>query len=312
MPKPCITRRALLTVASLSPLCNLAAASSAESNGPYALPDTAVHDVPDPKTGRKYQLWVDVPKSYAGRSSSVKFPVVFLTDAPYAFPLVRSIRSRVGQGGQNIEDFVLVGLAPAVGEVSATSRLRDYSPSNPLLRPQRKTDHYGGPAYGKAEHYREYLENVAIPALQSAYRIDMKRSTYIGHSYGGLFGAYALLSSPTLFSRYALSSPSLWFDQRVMFELEAAYAKSHRDLPAQLMMYCGSYETIRPEPRFYKDDDMVRDMKDFEHILKGRKYPSLKVGSQVVSDEDHFTVFPSVATRALLWALPGKGPYTSG
>jgi hypothetical protein len=49
-----------------------------------------------------------------------------------------------------------------------------------------------------------------------------------------------------------------------------------------------------------------------EQSLKGRRYPSLRIGSQVVEGEDHFTVFPILVGRGLLQALPGFGPYVSG
>ena len=88
--------------AALAPLPSL---SIADSRGSYVLPNTFVHSLPDPRTGKKYELWVDVPKSYAGTDR--RFPAVLTTDAPYAFPLIGSIRNRVGQSGQNIEDFVL-------------------------------------------------------------------------------------------------------------------------------------------------------------------------------------------------------------
>lgn len=308
-----LNRRSLLSIASAAAWPGSASMAAVPDATPYALPHTAVHDAPDPKTGRRYQLWVDLPASVAdGGNATAPLPVVFLTDAPYGFPLVRSIRARVGQAGRNLEDFILVGLAPAAGEDSALSRARDYTPTDPRRRAQRGTDTYAGQAYGEAARYRDYLATVALPLLQGLYRVDMARSTYIGHSYGGLFGAYVMLTAPALFSRYALGSPSLWFDRRVMFEIEAAYAASHADLPTQLMMYCGAYETLRPGPRYFKTGDMVRDIRDFERVLRSRHYKSLKLGSQVIADEDHFTVFPSLVTRALLWALPGRGPYISG
>lgn len=44
----------------------------------------------------------------------------------------------------------------------------------------------------------------------------------------------------------------------------------------------------------------------------GRVYPSLKIDSEVVAEEDHFTVYPSAITRALIRPLPGHGAYSSG
>jgi hypothetical protein len=92
--------------------------------GPYALPGTFVHPLPNPVGGRRYEAWVDVPKGLD--DTDVPRPAVFVTNAPYAFPVVRSLRGRVGQGGRNLADFVLIGLAPAADESSGDMRNRAY------------------------------------------------------------------------------------------------------------------------------------------------------------------------------------------
>ena len=48
---------------------------------------------------------------------------------------------------------------------------------------------------------------------------------------------------------------------------------------------------------------MVRDLESLEHVLKSRGYPSLEIQATVIEDEDHLTVFPSLITRGLKWAL---------
>jgi predicted alpha/beta superfamily hydrolase len=274
------------------------------------LPNTAVYELPANGSGRRYQVWVDVPASYA--DSTKQYPVVFVTDAGYAFPLVRSIRNLLGRRGRNIEDFILVGLPPEQGLTSKESRSRDYTPSNPLLNPAFNRNDYSAAHYGEAAAYRDYIEQQVFPLVAKHYRADMSRKVFAGHSFGGLFGSYVLLTRPTMFQSYILGSPSLWFDKRDILKHEEAYARTHADLPARVMMYTGMYETIKPGPRYFKDGDLVGDMQAFERKLKARHYPNLAVGSQVIADEDHLTVFPSLVSRGLLWALPGYGPYISG
>lgn len=297
-------RRTLLTAAGLaaSATRSLAAAGLPEARGPYALPHTAVHLLPDPVSRRPYEVWVDLPPSY--EPSTGLLPAVFVTDAPYAFPVLRALRARVGQGGRNIEDFVLVGLAGPQDESPVQMRNRDYTPTTPRARAGHDTGPYGG---GSA--YLRYVAEVALPAVGSRYRIDPKRRVILGHSYGALFASQALFERPGLFSHYVLGSPSFWFDEHVMFEREAAHARLHRDLAARVFQYVGAYETVRPGPRFNRRHDLVRDMQRFERVLRGRGYPSLSIESQVIADEDHLTVAPTGATRGLLWALPGRGPY---
>lgn len=285
-----------------------AAAALPEPLGPYALPNTFVHPLPDPVSGRKYEVWVDLPPGPPPATAELR-PAVFVTDAPYAFPMVRALRNRVGQQGRNLADFVLVGLGGPAEESAVEMRSRDYTPSNPLLRRSRPADRYGAPRYGDGAAYLNYLTNLVIPAVTTRYRLDPRRRVLLGHSYGALLAAQALFASPELFSHYILGSPSFWFDERVMFEREADYAKRHTDLPAQVFQYVGAYEAVAAGPRYNRQNDLVADARRFESALRKRRYPSLRIQSHVLTGEDHLTVAPVGATRGLLWALPGRGPY---
>ena len=109
---------------------------SAEEQFPaWELPNTQVHQLPAQSNGRHYEVWVELPPSYG--KTEKKFPVLFVSDANYAFPLIRSIRNRLGAGGQNIEDFVIVGLSYAKEDNPTDSRSLDYTPTNVLKRAKK-------------------------------------------------------------------------------------------------------------------------------------------------------------------------------
>jgi uncharacterized protein len=282
------------------------------SLAPYALYNTRVHALPNTVTGRRYEVWVDLPSSYF--KNDRPYPVVFTTDAEYGFPLIRSLRRRVGSKGRNIEDFVLVGLSYGIGEESMPSKRRDYTPSDPFAagKPAPTGSSYDrASVYGQAAAYRDYIERDVFPLIAREYRVDMTRKVYIGHSLGGLFGSYTLLTKPEMFRHYILGSPSFWFDRNQIFQLEADYAKRHRELSANIFLSIGAYETTGNSPRHFKNTDMVGDMLRFERVLESRAYPGLRIESEVLSDEDHLTVLPRTITHGLLWALPGSGPYIS-
>lgn len=304
-------RRALLLGATLAPLAGTTRAAGEATASAFTFADSRVHEIPETDSGRPYQAWVDLPAGYAD-SEDRRYPVVYVADAPYAFPLLHSLRPRVGQGGRNIEDFVLVGLAPPRGELSANARMRDYTPSNPLTRKPRPGEDYAGSLYGEARRYLGYVRRQLLPFVETTYRIDPARRVFLGHSYGSLFGLQALFEAPDTFRHYILGSPSLWFDDHVMLRRESDYASRHKDLDARVRMYCGSFEAVSPAPRYNRHNDLVRDMQRLERTLKRRGYPSLTIDSGVIADEDHLTVAPAIATRGLLWALPGRGPYDPG
>lgn len=269
----------------------------------YVLEGTEVHTLRMESSGRDYDLYISLPASYG--KSNQSYPVVFVTDAPYAFPVVRNIGSFVSRNGGNLSEFILVGLGYAKGETPVQSRNRDYTPTD---RKNGKAAPVEG-VYGQAEAYRRFVVSQVFPFIARTYRSDMHRKVLIGHSYGGLFGLHALLTEPGMFDHYVLGSPSLWFGQRHLFGVESAYAARKQDLPARVLLMTGGYETLRSQsrnPRYNQEVDMVGDVQAFERQLKSRRYPGLTVRSEVVSGEDHATVYPIIATRGLLWALPAK------
>jgi predicted alpha/beta superfamily hydrolase len=276
----------------------------------WELPNTQVHQLPAQNTGRHYEVWVELPPSYG--KTDRKLPVLFVSDANYAFPLIHSIRNRLGAGGQNIEDFVIVGLSYAKEDNPTDSRSLDYTPTNILAKGKKRSKNLTAKAYGGAALYTEYLQQQVIPFVLSNYKVDPKRKLFVGHSYGALLGAYILLTQPDTFDTYILSSPSLWFDDKFMFKLEQQYAAKHTDLTAKVQLYAAEFEQIKPAPRYAKRVSILDDMLVFEKTLKSRNYPGLIIHSQMIADEDHLSVFPSMISRALVKLLPGHGPYTPG
>ncbi|GAB3458954.1 alpha/beta hydrolase-fold protein [Massilia terrae] len=269
---------------------------------PYVLDNTEVRDVSAPELHRDYQIFVSLPPSYA--SSKRSYPVVFVTDANYAFPLIRSIARRVGDKPPGLEEFVLIGLSYAKGDTPTFSRNRDYTPTARAAKALKSDMPGRAPVYGEGDGYRRFLANEVLPLVAKNYRVDMGRKIFIGHSYGSLLGLDILFKDPGMFEYYVLGSPSLWYENGVMLGREKAYAASHRDLKAHVFFAVGGLE--RPSRAAPDDDDMVGDLQHFEALLKSRRFPGLSVDGRVFEDEDHLTVAPRIITAGLKWALPKK------
>lgn len=267
--------------------------------GPYVLTGTQVWTVPDPVSGRDYEVFISLPPSYEADPDR-HYPVLYVTDADYAFPIIRQIARRVNLDGPVIQEFILVGLSYSQGDSGVVSRNRDYTPTPNGPSGAGSSVHGGGPAY------QTYLKTQAIPFIESRFRADPERRVLLGHSYGGLLGAQVLFTDPQMFSAYVLGSPSFWFDRRHIMGMEAAYARTHQDLPADVFMYVGSWEAPGSDRRNTTTADMVGDVKAMEQTLKSRAYPHLKVRSVVLEDEDHLTIAPVGFTRALKAVLPAQ------
>jgi predicted alpha/beta superfamily hydrolase len=283
-----------------------AAAHSDDFPPAYVLADTAVHVLHAARLNRDYELYVALPKSYA-TGSNRRYPVVFVTDAPYAFPLTRAIAARVGGHGPDLPEFILIGLGYAKGDTPEFSRRRDYTPSLNRDADLRSDMAGRAPAFGEAAGYRRFLAEEVFPFIARSYRADVSRKVFAGHSYGALFGADTLTREPGLFQGYVLGSPSLWFDHRVLFERQKAWATDAR---ADVYIGAGEYERRAPRGsretrRYASEGDMVGDVHAFAGALT-RQAKRLRIRTDVIAAEDHLTVAPVLITRGLMWVL---GPH---
>jgi predicted alpha/beta superfamily hydrolase len=273
---------------------------AAQAAEPLLLPGSQQLLLDDSARQRRYPVWVDLPASYTQPDAAKRrYPVVVVADAPYAFPLTRSIRNRLGAGGQNIEDFILVGLAYAEGDTPRASRGRDYTPS----APKNRSD-LGEQVYGEGSAYARFVARHLLPQIDRDYRTDAKRRTFIGHSYGALLGLTLLREQPGAFGQFVLGSPSLWFDGGLPLKQALPSAKAGGKL--RLWMAAGAYEQPGPTARHTKRVSIAGDMRSLETLLRRAGH---EVSSRVMADEDHLSVQAVYTGRALLWALPGHGPY---
>jgi uncharacterized protein len=143
---------------------------SRSEGAPYQLDGTQVWSVPDPISGRDYSIFVSLPDSYNAKSDR-RFPVLYVTDADYGFPLIRSIVRRINSDGPVTKDFIIVGLSYAVGDEPMEIRRRDYTP---VTRDDGKGG--GGPAY------QAYLNEAVFPFVEKNLRADPKERIFMGHS----------------------------------------------------------------------------------------------------------------------------------
>jgi predicted alpha/beta superfamily hydrolase len=291
----------------------LATAASASSQtaspaapSPFVLDNTEVRDIRATGLKRDYQVYVALPDSY--RASTKNYPVVFVTDANYAFPIARNISQRLTKHA-GMEETIVVGLSYAKGDTGLYSRRRDYTPTVPRKHDYRSDMPGRKVALGEAPAYARFLADQVLPLIAKNYRADMKRKFFVGHSYGSLLGLQILFSEPRMFEHYILGSPSLWYDGGVMFDRAETYGERHRDLQANVFFGVGGLERLAPgkkRSRAEEDADMVADLRDFDAALKAHRYPNLRTQVKVFADEDHASVFPLVLTHGLRAVLPSK------
>jgi len=267
---------------------------------PVSIPNSEVRTLSSKSVSQDYKIFIALPKNY-GKSND-KYPVLYVLDADMAFATVTDLvrcaplGREVGILGSNpfyrcVPNLVVVGIGYQVTWFDQprlwwSLRTRDETPT------ENPDDALGlrmeGTSGGNAGKFLKFMRDELMPYVNSNYRTDPHDSTIVGHSGGGLFGLYVLFHQPETFSRYVASSPSLWWDNKVMFEYEREYARKHCELPAKLWLSAGSLEHA-----------IASDVKRLVEILEERKYKGLECESHVFDGEDHISVWGTAICRGI-------------
>ncbi len=233
---------------------------------------------------RTYQISVALPEGYD--ETGDPYPVIFVTDANAEFGMAVETARLAALSG-SVPSAVIVGIGyPNPGQgftASGVPRTLDLTP----------TSIAGGNPSGGAPEFLAFLRDELVPQIEADFHVDHEDRALMGHSFGGLFAAYALLHNEGLFSRFVIGSPSLWWDDRVILAMEADYAASHDAMPARVFFSVGSVEEET------SGFPMMSDMQNFVQILSDRSYGGLELGSHVFDGEDHLSVVPSGFNRGL-------------
>jgi predicted alpha/beta superfamily hydrolase len=218
-----------------------------------------------------------------------------MLDADYSFALVRNVVQHFVER-QNLPPVILVAIAyPGASTDRVTYRMnrtRDYTPAY-------APDGGYGAEYQKVSgggpKFRAFIASELIPLIEGRYRADYEDRTIIGHSYGGLFATYVLLTQPALFKRYVIVSPSLWYSNRIALTMEGTAAAAGRKPNARVFFAVGSFENQPGANRA-----MVDDLSELVEKLRSRNNPNLFVRYRIYDGETHNSVFPGAVTRGLL------------
>lgn len=213
--------------------------------------------------GQEYELQILLPGNY--KSSDKKYPVLYLMDSQWDFPLAKSLYGQHYFDGF-IPELIIVGVTWAGKNANADSlRARDYTPTNEKRLPQS----------GGADRFISFMRNELFPFIESNYKTDPADRTLMGCSLGGLFTMYTLFTNPGMFRGYIAASPAYGWDREVLYQFEKKYFDSHPTQQARLYLTMG---------------DVERGLPGFEKLAKHlseRKYPLLSIRSKILENTGH-------------------------
>jgi predicted alpha/beta superfamily hydrolase len=237
-------------------------------------------------------------------------PVVYVLDGNLTFLLAAPIaRAYELLAFGQFPSVVVVGVGYANADPLEvmSRRMLDLSPTaSPGEGKAREAAAGARHGFGGADAFLAALRDEVIPEVESRFRIDAADRTVAGWSLGGLFGLHALFTSPELFRRYVLVSPSIWWDGAHTLAQEEAFAAAHDDLAAEVFLAVGEREETSTSrswppmpPELAAEARMVSNVHTLAERLRSRGYRSLQVATAVLEDEHHTSVFPAAFGLAL-------------
>lgn len=269
-----------------------------------ALGGTEVHDLWSQTVGDTFRVFV-------GHCGSDPRAVLFVADANGLFGLAVDT-VRLMQIPALVPSLLVVGVGYPDAEFlidTVEIRTRDLTPT--------PSHQFAGS--GHADDFMDFIRDDLRPWLSDRYPAAADDVTYFGHSLGGLFGAYTLLTDTGTFDRYILSSPSLWWNDDVIFDIERDRADDG-DLCSEVFFGIGSLENDagrrleavslpvgHPTKPPSAHLDMVEDMRRFAAQLASRNDSMLQIDCVEIPDEFHATVPGIVLSRALRAFHPPAG-----
>ncbi len=203
--------------------------------------------------GASYTIKVALPENY--NLENQKYAAIYVLDGEENF-------GNVAKQCQKLSSDVLV-----VSIGYGYDRSVDYTPTKASM---------GG---GGAEKFMQFIKDELIPKMESDYAADTARAsrTILGHSFGGLFAAYAFANYNGVFGNYLMLSPSLWYDNEILFRMEQDNRTAISKNQQLVFMGIGALEG---------DGRMQAPFEGFYQRLS-HNYPGIKLAKHTVPSRDH-------------------------
>nr|WP_314069856.1 alpha/beta hydrolase-fold protein [uncultured Campylobacter sp.] len=191
------------------------------------------------KNGEKYKIFIARQKNVARYDR-----VVFMVDANAQFPILLNSYAKIYANGAKQN-------AKAVPKLSKTVLIVGIGYDSPLaydikrrtrdLTPAASDEEYANGG-GAAEFY-DFVKDELFPLVEKKYSTAKSDKIYFGHSFGGLFGIYALLRDDGIFDEFFIASPSLWWGESQLIRDALEEGKLRSNLKEKfIMLVAGSRE----------------------------------------------------------------------
>ena len=179
--------------------CTTLSFAQSSSAKPFVL--GVIDEIQSEQLAEKRVLNIYLPEGY-NKKDTLKYPVIYLLDGSADEDFIHVV------GLVQFNTFPWINRIPKsiVVGIANIDRRRDFTYPTTLEEDKKRYK-----TAGKSEKFIAFLEKELQPYIERNYKTSNSK-TIVGQSLGGLLATEILLKKPTLFNRYIIISPSLWWD----------------------------------------------------------------------------------------------------
>ena len=213
------------------------------------------------------ELLIYTPPSY-NYNDKTTYPVMYFVDADYNFHYVTGLIELLSSVSSNIPEMIVVGI---VGKGTTTYRKQSKPP-------------YDVKDKGTADKTLAFIQKELFPFINKNYKTNNYK-ILSGHSIGGLFTTYAMITQTDMVDTFIAISPSLWWED------EAVRKHTEKDFANKKQLNTNYYISLANEKGM--------GVHGFLEVLQSKGPRSLNLKFMHFPNESH----GSVGLDVYKWAL---------
>jgi len=263
--------------------------SNTDKTKPFIL--GVIDELPSKELGEKRVLNIYLPEGYQ-QNDTITYPVIYLLDGSADEDFIHVV------GLVQFNNFSWINRVPKsiVVGIATVDRRRDFTYPTSIEEDKKRY-----PSTGKSDKFISFIEKELQPYIEKKYKGNTGK-TIIGQSLGGLLATEILLKKPTLFNKYIIISPSLWWDDGSLLNYKSMIEQA--DYSQQTDVYIGvGKEGLGPSKTPHV---MEVDANLLAEKIKNSKSKSINVYFDYLPQEDHATISHQAIFNGLRMLYPVK------
>ncbi|ABQ05174.1 alpha/beta hydrolase [Flavobacterium johnsoniae] len=244
-----------------------------ETTKPFVL--GVIDEIQSKELGENRILNIYLPEGYNPKDAE-KYPVIYLLDGSANEDFIHI------SGLVQFNSFEWINQVPKsiVVGIATVDRKRDFTFATTLEKDKKRY-----PTTGHSDKFIAFIEKELQPFIDKKYKTTESKMI-IGQSLGGLLSSEILLKKPSLFNKYVIVSPSIWWDNGSILNIDSQILQENFKQPTEIYIAVGK-EGLTPTeiPRVMEVDANLLAEK-----IQASKSKNIKVFFDYFPNENHGTI----------------------